>query len=151
MRRFNVFTGELTDGGERAGFGWRGRRGIGVELGAERIGASLFEIPDGELSFPYHYHHGVEEWLYVLAGSPILRTPDGERTLASGDRVRFPTGPAGAHSVRGPGRLLMFSANQSPSISVYPDSQKIGTRPGDDRTDRLDFRRADSVDYWDGE
>jgi hypothetical protein len=31
-----------------------------------------------------------------------------------------------------------------------PDSDKVGTRPagGDDR---LDFRRADAVGYWDGE
>jgi hypothetical protein len=47
---------------------------------------------------------------------------------------------------------LILSANREPSISVYPDSDKLGTRPGaggdtDDRT----FRRVDAVDYWDGE
>jgi hypothetical protein len=44
----------------------------------------------------------------------------------------------------------MLSANRSPSIAVYPDSDKLGTRPGGG-DDRLDFRRADAVDYWDGE
>ena len=31
--------------------------------------------------WPYHYHHGVEEWLYVLAGAPVLREPAGERPM----------------------------------------------------------------------
>jgi hypothetical protein len=45
----------------------------------------------------------------------------------------------------------MFSANREPSISVYPDSDKLGTRPGGNLQDRLDFQRADAVDYWEGE
>ena len=151
MRRFNVLTDALEDSSERAGFRWRGVRGIGERLGAESIGASVYELAEGELSFPYHYHHGVEEWLYVLTGAPQLRTPEGRRTLAPGELVRFPSGPAGAHSVRGPGRIVMFSANRVPSISVYPDSGKVGTRVGPEAADRLDFRRADAVDYWEGE
>ena len=50
----------------------------------------------------------------------------------------------------GPGRLLMLSANRAPSVVVYPDSDKLGTRPADE-SDRLNFRRADAVGYWDGE
>jgi len=151
MRRFNVFTDALGDHADRDGFRWQGARGIGDRLGAEAIGASVYELPDDELTFPYHYHHGIEEWLYVLAGSPTLRTPDGVRELGPGALVRFSSGPAGAHAVRGPGRVVMFSANREPSISVYPDSGKVGTRPGSELGDRLDFRRADAVDYWEGE
>jgi uncharacterized cupin superfamily protein len=151
MRRFNVLTNAAEDGSERPGYRWQGVRGIGDRLGAEAIGASVYQLPDGELTFPYHYHHGVEEWLYVLAGSPAVRAPDGVRALGPGALVRFPVGPAGAHAVRGPGRVVMFSANREPSISVYPDSDKLGTRPGGNLEDRLDFRRADAVDYWEGE
>jgi uncharacterized cupin superfamily protein len=151
MRRFNVLTNVAEDGSERPGYRWRGVRGIGDRLGAEAIGASVYELPDGELTFPYHYHHGVEEWLYVLAGRPAVRTPDGVRALGPGGLVRFPVGPDGAHAVRGPGRVVMFSANRDPSISVYPDSDKLGTRPGGNLEDRLDFRRADAVDYWEDE
>jgi uncharacterized cupin superfamily protein len=151
MWRFNVLTDATEDSSEHPGYRWRGVRGIGDRLGAEAIGASVYELADGELTFPYHYHHGVEEWLYVLAGSPSVRTPDGVRTLGPGALVRFPVGPAGAHAVRGPGRVVMFSANREPSISVYPDSDKLGTRPGGNPGDRLDFRRADAVDYWEGE
>jgi hypothetical protein len=49
----------------------------------------------------------------------------------------------------------MFSgvaAAAAGSVSVYPDSDKIGVRPpGGSGPDRLDFRRGDAVDYWDGE
>ncbi|MGA9860019.1 MAG: cupin domain-containing protein [Solirubrobacteraceae bacterium] len=100
-------------------------------------------------TFPYHYHHGAEEWLYVVAGTPTLRDPDGERLLAPGDLVCFPSGPSGAHAVRGPGRVVMFSAGGSgASISVYPDSDKLGVRPPGGGEDRLNFRRRDAVDYW---
>jgi uncharacterized cupin superfamily protein len=72
------------------------------------------------------------------------------RAVGPGELIRFEAGPAGAHSVGGPGRVLIVSASHQPSISVYPDSDKLGTRPPD-RDDVLNFRRADAVDYWDGE
>ena len=38
-------------------------------------------------------------------------------------------------------------------MPVYPDSDKIGTRPTMDfgADDRLNFVRTDAVDYWEGE
>lgn len=154
MRRFNAISGELDVEQDRPGFRWQGRRGLGREAGLRWLGASVIELPDGEWSFPYHYHHGVEEWLFVVAGTPVLRDPGGERPLSAGDLVCFPSGPEGAHAVRGPGRIVLFSGVESDnttSISVYPDSAKVGTRPSTDGADRLDFRRGDHVDYWDGE
>jgi uncharacterized cupin superfamily protein len=146
---FNLLDGELADAGRPEG--WRMRAAqVGAAVSAARIGGSVYELAEGQQTFPYHYHHGVEEWLLVIDGEPTLRTPDGERTLGPGDTVCFPAGAVGAHSVRGPGRVLILSANRSPSISVYPDSDKLGTRPaGED--DRLNFRRGDAVDYWEGE
>jgi uncharacterized cupin superfamily protein len=134
---------------ERPGFAGRVTR-VGDRLGSSQIGGSVYELGDGETAWPYHYHHGVEEWLIVVEGAPTVRTPEGERSLRAGDVVCFPPGPVGAHSMRGPGRVLVLSANRSPSIAVYPDSDKLGTRPADD-ADRLDFRRGDAVDYWEGE
>ncbi len=151
MRRFNLRHGDLEGESDRPGHRWRATR-VGDRLGGALMGASLYELPAGETTFPYHFHHGVEEWLLVVDGEPSLRTPGGERRLRSGEVVCFPAGPDGAHAVRGPGRVLILSASREPSISVYPDSDKLGTRPGagaDD--DRLNFRRADAVDYWEGE
>jgi uncharacterized cupin superfamily protein len=154
MRRFNVLTGELPVEQDRSGYAWRARRGVADEAGLRWIGASVYELPDGQWSFPYHYHHGVEEWLYVVAGEPTLREPAGERVLAPGELVCFPSGPDGAHAVRGPGRVVMFSgvaAADAAALSVYPDSDKLGARPPGDGPDRLNFRRRDAVDYWAGE
>jgi uncharacterized cupin superfamily protein len=141
----NVFSPEYDQSSEREGYRWRGAR-LGQQLGAEKIGASLYELADGERTFPYHHHHGMEEWLVVLAGAPTARTPEGERALARGHVLCFPAGPAGAHQVRGPGTVLILSASRAPETVEYPDSGKVGARP----PGKI-FRVADAVDYWEGE
>jgi uncharacterized cupin superfamily protein len=105
---------------------------IGDRLGATRIGAGVYAGDDGRPIWPYHYHHGIEEWLLVLSGAPVLREPAGRRTLAPGDLVCFPSGPGGAHTVEGPGRFVIFSSGQErePWESVYVDSNKISTIEG---------------------
>lgn len=145
MRVYNVLSGELELETDRPGFSWRGTR-VGERIGGDRIGASVYDLPDGERTYPYHFHLGIEEWLVVLDGTPTVRSPDGERELRRGDVVCFPDEPDGAHGVRGPGRVLILSANRVPSLSLYPDSDKIGVWP----PGKL-FRAGDTVDYWDGE
>jgi uncharacterized cupin superfamily protein len=149
VKRFNVSSGALEPGFEREGYGAR-RQQVGPLVGAERIGASVYELDEGQQTFPYRFHHGVEEWLLVLDGTPTLRAVAGERVLRRGDLVCFPSGPEGAHAVRGPGRIVIFSTGRRPSVSVYPDSDKVGVRSTGDE-EYLNFRRGDAVDYWDGE
>jgi len=158
LRRVNLFDCELDESDESDQRGTIANRGaaLGPKLGAQRIGAGLYELEAGRWVWPYHYHYGVEEWLYVIAGTPLLRHPRGERTLTAGDIVCFPSGHEGAHTVGGPGRFVILSTGgrTGPSICVYPDSDKLGTRPGRTGTpglDNLDFRRQDAVDYWYGE
>ncbi|MGI9185857.1 MAG: hypothetical protein ACR2GZ_13020 [Solirubrobacteraceae bacterium] len=45
----------------------------------------------------------------------------------------------------------MFGDRNPVSMVVYPDSDKLGLRPPAAPDDRLNFRRGDAVDYWDGE
>jgi uncharacterized cupin superfamily protein len=141
----NVLAPRFDHSSERAGYSWRSAR-IGAQLGAEKIGATLYELAAGERTFPYHFHHGMEEWLVVLDGSPSVRTPAGERTLARGDVLCFPVGQAGAHQVLGPGTILLLSASRAPEAIEYVDSGKVGVRP----PGKI-FRAADAVDYWEGE
>ena len=118
-------------------------------LGASVIGATVWEAQAGDKLGPYHFHHGVEEWLYVVSGAPLLRDPDGLGALEPGELVAFPSGPAGAHTVHGPGRVVIFSAGDrgwgEAFVSVYPDSDKIAAAPG------VMFRRSDAIDTWLGE
>src|SRR6187200_731473 len=100
---------ERTSPPERAGFLWRRKRVTG-----DKLGASLYELPPGESTFPYHYELGNDELLVVVTGHPTLRSPDGERELEPGDCVLFPSGPRGAHQVTNhsdePARLLLVSS-----------------------------------------
>jgi len=115
--------------------------------GDELIGASLYEFAPGNQLWPYHFHVGNEEWAVVVSGKPTLRTPEGERELRAGDVIGFPQREEGAHTFynRGsePARIVIFSTLRS-GYCTYPDSDKV---TGGGRV----FRRADAVDYWDGE
>jgi uncharacterized cupin superfamily protein len=154
MDIFNLFADETDTGPEEAdplGYRCRASR-LGPKLGATRIGMSVYDLPPGEAICPYHFEWTDEEWLIVISGSPVLRTPAGERTLEPGDVTCFPAGPAGAHHVRNasdtPLRVAIFSTKNEFGIAEYPDSDKIGIWAGD--THRM-LRRSPQLDYWDGE
>jgi uncharacterized cupin superfamily protein len=153
MRRANVHTVELGDEQSRPGYRWRAAA-LGPLIGAARMGATVYELPPGEATFPYHYEHGCEEWLLVVNGPVTLRDPDGEHTLTDGDVVCFPEGPDGAHRVHNTGadaaRIVIFSTKQWPAAAVFPDSGKtlLLTGEGDGP---LIVRTGDAVGYWEGE
>ena len=92
------------------------------------LGASVYQLGPGNFAV-YHYHHGSEELLVVLRGRPTLRTPDGERVLAEGEAVHFPTGPDGAHAVRNdtdePVRFIVAGTRVVPEVVEYPDLKQI--------------------------
>jgi len=126
---------------------------FGPALGAEKLGASLYELPPGQSICPYHYEYPDEEWLLVVGGRVTVRHEGSETELSSGDMVCFPPGPEGAHKVTCLGdetaRVVMLSTKEKPAVAVYPDSGKIGIWPGDER-DVLMMRR-DRLAYYDGE
>lgn len=127
---------------------------FGSLIGASMLGGSVYELPPGQSNCPYHHEYGNEEWLIVLASRLTLRHPDGEDELEPGDVVCFPEGPGGAHQLKNGSdetvRVLMLSTKHEPSVAIYPDSDKLGVWPGDDR-DKLIVRRETGVDYWDRE
>jgi uncharacterized cupin superfamily protein len=151
---FNVFAEqEWENEQERDGYRHRVTR-IGAALGAQLLGASLYELPPGESTWPYHYEHGAEEWLLVVAGRPTLRTPDCERQLEPGDVAVFPEGPDGAHKVtNGTGenaRIVIFSSKTPIAVVTYPDSDKLGIWTREAGYVGM-VRDEPKLDYWDGE
>jgi uncharacterized cupin superfamily protein len=154
MEIFNVFSGETDDGpdgNEPDGYACRVVR-VGRKIGAAQMGMSVYELDAGQAICPYHFEWTDEEWLIVLAGTPTLRSPEGERVLAPGDAVCFPAGPQGAHLVRNAGdgtvRVALLSTKAEFGIAEYPDSDKVGVWAGDKH---YMLRRSDHLDYWDGE
>jgi uncharacterized cupin superfamily protein len=141
-------------------FRWRRAR-VGRQAGARELGASVFELPPGASTFPLHAHYANEELLVVLAGQPTLRTIDGERTLAEGDVVSFPTGRAGAHRIDNradsPARVLIVSTMIGPDVVEQVDSQKVharsyapGANPPPDAVEVM-VKREDTRDFFEGE
>jgi uncharacterized cupin superfamily protein len=154
----NLFDPEFGRPTERPGFSGR-RAKLGEQAGAERLGASLYELGPGSAPFPLHYHLGNEELLIVVAGKPSLRTPDGERELESGEVVSFPVGERGAHQVvnraDAPARVLIVSEMNAPDIVVRPESGKLsafGRPPGSSGEGmHTVFFLSDAAEFWAGE
>jgi uncharacterized cupin superfamily protein len=129
--------------------GFRARRArVGRQLGSQKLGASIWELPPGQAAYPYHWHLTEEELLIIVEGRPSLRTPDGWRELEQGEVVAFPRGEHGGHQVvnrtEDTVRFLAFSTPTEPEIVMYPDSGKVGA-------DGRRFRLSDEVNYYDGE
>jgi len=133
--------------------GWRSNTRRLVPRG-RRLGMSVIELLPGQTHCPYHFHHGNEELILVLRGTPTLRTPDGERELQPGDFAHFPNGPDGAHQVVNrtdePARYVVADAKVSPEIIEYPDSGKLDTVSTKGERILL-TRHAEPAKYWDGE
>ena len=130
------------------------------KAGATELGGTLYELEPGADEMPLHIHHGMEELAIILAGTPTLRTLDGESELAPGDVVAFPRGRKGAHTLvnrsDAPVRYLMMSTKVMPEVVEYPEQGTVGvmTRPpfvqpgpDEDPADflRLRFNRSDST------
>jgi uncharacterized cupin superfamily protein len=143
----------LHDPLEMTGDGLRAVR-VAERAGAERLGASLYELQPGD-EMVFHYHVQREELLIVLEGRLNLRTADGWEELSEGEVVAFPRGECGSHGYRNdtdaPVRVLMISEMNGPNISVYPDTNQVGIFDAGQRARRRFgalFNVADAVaDY----
>ncbi|MDR9382138.1 MAG: cupin domain-containing protein [Natronomonas sp.] len=136
------------------------RKQLGEAAGGEELGCSLYELPPGERSWPYHYHTANEEAAYVLSGSGTLRLADETHRLTAGEYVAFPADETGGHEFVNDGeeplRYLVFSTMNDPEVAVYPDSEKIGVFVGAPQGGRGEraihgyYPMDADVDYWDG-
>jgi uncharacterized cupin superfamily protein len=138
MSDANVWSGTWDSGED-----WSGGGALSKRLpSGDVLGATVYELGPGNFAV-YHFHHGAEELMIVLRGSPTLRTPDGDRMLEEGEVVHFPTGPAGAHGIRNdtdePVRYVMVSDHPSPEVAEYPDLGQITAqaRTGSQTGERL--------------
>jgi uncharacterized cupin superfamily protein len=146
----NINTSELTVGENY------GRARLGESAGAEHLGLTVYELAPGQ-GMPFHYHLQREELLVVLAGTVALRTAVGWQDVGEGKVVAFPRGERGAHGYENRTeervRLLMFSEQNAPNVSVYPDTKEVGiydvARPSERRFGAL-FKLDDAESGYGG-
>jgi uncharacterized cupin superfamily protein len=131
---------------------------VGRRLGGELIGATMFDVDPGWRGL-YHVHHGNEELVLVVAGTPTVRTQDGERDLGPGDVALFRRGADGAHAIEnrsdGPARFVVFSSMVTPDVVEQPEAGVVGVFAGGVPTSGRDaelelfFAREAAIGYFD--
>src|SRR3954454_5168450 len=151
---YNVFDDDLDVLREEQHPGYVvGGTALGAHLPMTDLGATLYVLPPGNAQAPYHWHHAAEELLVILAGTPTLRSRDGEHRLRAGDVVSFPRGPAGAHKLLNGSsesvRYLIVSTKPEIEVVEYPDTGNVGLGSSGQSWRILD--EAATRGYWDGE
>lgn len=124
-------------------------------LGTGPLGASIFELPPGMKSFPFHVHHVTEEAMYVISGFARVRTTEGETPIGPGDYVQFPAGGSAHQLINDGSEPLIYigmSASKGVDIVEYPDSNKVAAAVGMwPDVKRFLFNKNDQAQYFDGE
>jgi len=126
---------------------------LGQAGGAKLTGFSIYELPPGQAAWKYHYELNREEWLIVVDGEVVVRTPSGDRALRAGEIACFPIGAEGAHQVRNNSDAVARYAMPSSwagdgYVGIYPDSNTaLIVGPGFRRIVSLD----EDLEYWDRE
>lgn len=140
-------------------YGWKRRR-LGRAAGGQELGCSLMELAPGWRSWPYHFHRGNEEAIYVIEGKGTLRLNNRKIAVKEGAYIALPRGEESAHQMHnssgGTLRYLVISTQHEPDVVEYPDSNKLGLfygRPpgGEGEGVARYVRTGDDLDYWDGE
>jgi uncharacterized cupin superfamily protein len=146
----NVWTDELYEED-----GYR-RSKLAEQAGAEHLGLTVYELPPGT-GMHFHYHLQREELLVVLKGTVAVRTAGGREDVAEGEVRAFPRGERGVHGYENrtdePARLLMFSEQNAPNVSVYPDTKQVGiydVAPPEERRFGALFNLDDAVGGYAG-
>jgi uncharacterized cupin superfamily protein len=120
---------------------------------SEHFEVSVYEVPPGKAAVPYHYHLRNEEVFFILSGTGLLKSPEGERTVTAGDFLYFPNNEKGAHKITNvsenePLIYADFDIMHDLEVAFYPDSDKVGIFG---MGNRLIFPVSKKVDYYEGE
>lgn len=91
---------------------------------------NFVEVEPGSFAYGYHYHETDEEVFYIISGTGIVRTINGDVTVKAGDAITFPAGPEGAHVIRNGSDTeklvyIDFDTNNLPEIVHFPDTNQV--------------------------
>lgn len=112
----------------------REKRQLGDAFGLVNFGVNLTRLAPGAVSALRHAHTKQDEFVYILEGTPTLRTDEGETLLQPGMCAGFRAGTGNGHQL----------VNRSDSPVVYLE---VGDRSaGDEASYPDDDIRAELVD-----
>jgi uncharacterized cupin superfamily protein len=75
----------------------REKRPLGELFGLSNFGVNLVRMVPGAISALRHTHSRQDEFVYILAGNPVLVTDEGENQLAPGMCAGFKAATGNAH------------------------------------------------------
>ncbi|MEK9159797.1 MAG: cupin domain-containing protein [Patescibacteria group bacterium] len=137
------------------------KKSLSQSTGAQKIGCRIYAVQSGKRAWPYHFHYGNEEAIFILEGSGTLRQNGQESPVQKGDYIALPVGPEFAHQLINTSETLLtylcISTMIEPDICVYPDSNKVGVfavdAPGMPVTEKTleKFFLQNEVGYYEGE
>lgn len=129
-------------------FEGREKRVLGDRFGLRNFGVNLTRLAPGAASSLRHAHSRQDEFIYVLAGHPVLVTDAGETPLAPGMCAGFAAGTGDAHRLvnRTATEVLFLEVgDRSPGDEVsYPDDDLQAVRRPEGG---WAFRRKDGTPY----
>lgn len=145
-------TARCTRKAEHPGYEFTRRTIVGRE-DSENFDVSVYEVPPGKAAYPYHHHVRNEEVFFILSGTGLLKSPEGERTISAGDFLYFPNNEKGAHKITNvsetePLVYADFDIRYDPEIALYPDSDKVGVYF---KGKAMLFPISSQVSYYEGE
>ena len=124
----------------------RWNRRVGDQFGLSNFGVNITRIVPGGQSSSRHWHSRQDEFVYVLAGEPVLETNAGEQALRAGMCVGFPAGAEDGHRFVNRGAedvLLLVVGDRTAGDEVsYPDLDLHGRM---DAGGRYRFTRKDGT------
>ena len=126
----------------------REKRPLGDVFGLSAFGVNLTRLAPGAISALRHAHSKQDEFVYILAGRPLLRTDHGETQLAPGMCAGFRAGSGDAHHLinrTSDDVLYLEIGDRTPGDAVtYPDDDIAAVL---DPEGRWRFARKDGTPY----
>jgi len=126
----------------------REKRPLGDLFGLTNFGVNLTRLAPGAVSALRHAHTKQDEFVYILAGHPVLITNGGETELAPGMCAGFPAGCGDAHQLVNPGPDVvefLEIGDRTPDDGVdYPDDDLAASFGADGR---WHYRRKDGTPF----
>lgn len=106
--------------------------------GLSLIGVNIVTLPPGAWASQRHWHRKEDEFVYMLEGSLISITDDGEEELNAGDAIGFPAGKEDGHHLVNrsdhDARFLVVSNRDGTDSGEYSDiDMRFGCLPGKNR------------------